>query len=148
MTAKPHAHISLVTLGVSDVGRSARFYEELGFVRKMRRAGDDVAFLEAGGVVLACFGADDLAKDAGLSKMPRSDGFRGIALAWNCPTENDVDTVVAAAMKASGTLLKPPQKAFWGGYSGYFVDPDGHVWEVAHNSQFPLSPEGRPRLPD
>lgn len=148
MTAKPHAHISLITLGVADVGRSARFYETLGFVRKMRRTGDEVAFLQAGPVALACFGTEDLAKDAGLSGMPPNGGFRGAALAWNCPAESDVDIVVAAAVKAGGTCLKQPQKAFWGGYSGYFADPDGHVWEVAHNPQFPLSPEGQLSLPD
>ncbi|MBI4275580.1 MAG: VOC family protein [Rhizobiales bacterium] len=148
MAIKPHAHISLVTLGVSDVARSARFYEQLGFVRKFRRAGNDVAFFEAGGIVLACFGVDDLARDAGLPTMAAREGFRGAALAWNCVNENDVDAVVAAAVKAGGTCLKPPQKAFWGGHSGYFADPDGHVWEVAHNPQFPLTPEGTPRLPD
>ncbi len=122
--------------------------KQLGFARKMRKAGNAVAFFEAGGVVLACFGTDDLAKDAGQAATPRRDGFRGVALAWNCPSESEVDAVVAAAAKAGGSCLKPPQKAFWGGYSGYFADPDGHVWEVAHNPQFPLSAEGRPSLPD
>ena len=146
--AKPHAHISLITLGVSDVARSARFYEELGFVRKMKQAGDAVAFLEAGGIVLSCFGADDLAKDAGLGPRAPESGFRGVSLAWNCPSEREVDAVVIMAVEAGGVCLKPPQKAFWGGYHGHFADPDGHVWEVAHNPQFPLTPDGRPQLPD
>jgi uncharacterized protein len=146
--AKPHAHISLITLGVSDVARSTRFYEELGFVRKMRGTGNEVAFLEAGGIVLSCWSADELAKDAGLGPRGTEDGFRGVALAWNCPSERDVDAVITMAAEAGGVCLKTPQKASWGGYHGHFADPDGHVWEVAHNPQFPLSPEGRPSLPD
>ncbi len=149
---KPHAHVSLITLGVSDIARSGRFYEALGFVRRMKQTGDAVVFLEAGGVVLACWGADDLVKDAGLnaglSARGQESGFRGVALGWNCPSEQDVDAVIAMAVEAGGACLKSAQKAFWGGYHGYFADPDGHVWEIAHNPQFPLTPEGRPQLPD
>ena len=145
---KPHAHISLITLGVSDIPRSARFYEALGFVRKVEAAGDDIAFLEAGGVVLACWGADQLAQDAGVNPGTDVSGFRGVTLAWNCPSEAEVDTVIAMAVEAGGTCLKPAQKAFFGGYHGFFADPDAHVWEVAHNPHFPLSPEGRPQLPE
>ena len=116
-------------------------------MRKMKQTGDEVAFLEAGGIVLACWGADDLAKDAGLGAR-EGDGFRGIALAWNCPTERAVDAVITMAVEAGGICLKPPQKASWGGYHGHFADPDGHVWEVAHNPQFPLTADGRPQLPD
>ncbi len=72
--------------------------------------------------------------------------FRGISLAWNCDTEADVDAVLATAVNAGGKLLKPAQKAFWGGYHGYFADPEGHLWEVAHNPHFPLSPDGKPSL--
>ncbi|MGE3149477.1 MAG: VOC family protein [Pseudorhodoplanes sp.] len=146
--SKPHAHISLITLGVSDVGRSASFYEALGFIRKMRQTGNDVAFLEAGGIVLSCWDAARLAEDAGLTASAPGDGFRGFALAWNCRSEGDVDAVVLMAVEAGGVCLKPPQKAFWGGYHGHFADPDGHVWEVAYNPQFPLTADGRPQLPD
>jgi uncharacterized protein len=144
----PHAHISVVTLGVSDVARSSRFYEELGFIRKVRKTGDEVAFLEAGGVVLACWGEHELAKDSGAGAAPRPEDFRGIALAWNCASPEDVEVVIAVALKAGATCLKAPQNSFYGGYYAYFADPDGHVWEIAHNPQFPLTPEGRLQLPD
>jgi predicted lactoylglutathione lyase len=146
--AHPHAHVSLITLGVADVARSARFYGELGFTRKVRAADDGVAFFEAGGVVLSLFGWDALAKDADIPSAPQRSGYRGIAVAWNCPSERDVDAVIGAAVKAGGACLKPAQKAFWGGYHGYFTDPDGHVWEVAHNPHFAISADGRIALPD
>jgi predicted lactoylglutathione lyase len=145
---KPHAHISLVTLGVADVGRSVRFYEALGFVRKALATGDDVAFFEAGGVVLALYGWDALAKDADLAPPPQREGYRGTAIAWNCQDEREVDAVIAAAIKAGAKPLDPPHKVFWGGYLGYFLDPDGHLWEAAHNPQFPLAADGRLSLPD
>jgi uncharacterized glyoxalase superfamily protein PhnB len=144
----PHAHVSLITLGVTDLRRTARFYETLGFVRKMKAAGDDVAFFEAGSVVLSLLENEKLADDAALKPEAELPAFRGIALAWNCETEGDVDKVLAAAGAAGARLLKPAQKAFWGGYHGYFADPEGHVWEVAHNPHFPLSPDGKPNLPD
>ena len=144
----PHAHVSLITLGVSDLRRTARFYETLGFVRKVKAAGEDVAFFEAGGVVLSLFDDKKLAEDATLGPEPELPDFRGITLAWNCESEDGVDEVLATAGKAGGRILKPAQKAFWGGYHGYFADPEGHVWEVAHNPHFPLSPDGRPTLPD
>ena len=144
----PHAHVSLITLGVSDLRRTARFYEKLGFVRKMKAAGDDVAFFEAGGVALSLFESDKLAADAALAPEKSLPVFRGISFAWNCDTEADVDAVLAIAVDAGGKLLKPAQKAFWGGYHGYFADPEGHLWEVAHNPHFPLSPDGTPALPD
>ena len=143
----PHAHVSLITLGVSDVRRASRFYETLGFVRKMKGVGDDVAFFDAGGVVLSLFEADKLAQDAGVAANALP-AFRGLSLAWNCETPADVDGVLAAAASAGGRITKSAQKAFWGGYHGYVADPDGHLWEVAHNPQFPLSPDGKPALPD
>ena len=144
----PHAHVSLITLGVSDLRRTARFYERLGFVRKMKAAGDDVAFFDAGGIALSLFENDKLAADAALAQGAALPAFRGMSLAWNCQTESEVDEVLATAVEAGGTLLKPAQKAFWGGYHGYFTDPEGHLWEVAHNPHFPLSPDGKPSVPD
>ncbi len=144
----PHAHVSLITLGVSDLRRTARFYERLGFVRKMKAAGDDVAFFDAGGIALSLFENDKLAADAALAPERAWPAFRGMSLAWNCQTEAEVDEVLALAIDAGGTLLKPAQKAFWGGYHGYFTDPEGHLWEVAHNPHFPLSPDGKPSLPE
>jgi catechol 2,3-dioxygenase-like lactoylglutathione lyase family enzyme len=144
----PRAHVSLITLGVSDLRRTERFYESLGFVRKMKAAGEDVAFFDAGGIALSLFENDKLAADAALTTGPSLPAFRGMSLAWNCETEAKVDEVLAIAVEAGGTLLKPAQKAFWGGYHGYFTDPEGHLWEVAHNPHFPLSPDGKPSLPE
>jgi uncharacterized protein len=146
MGAKPHAHVSLITLGVADVARAARFYEQLGFKRKMRKA-DGVAFFEAGAVALSLYGKDALASDSGLD-AGKTAGFRATSLAWNCADEAGVDAVLALAVACGATLLKSGHRIFWGGYVGFFEDPDGHVWEVAHNPQFPLSADGRITLPD
>lgn len=144
----PHAHVSLITLGVSDLRRAARFYEALGFVRKMKSAGADVAFFDAGGVALSLFESDKLADDAGLAHQAGLPPFRAVSLAWNCETEGDVDAILQKAIGEGGKLVKPAQPAFWGGYHGYFADPDGHLWEVAHNPHFPLSAAGTPTLPE
>ena len=144
--SEPNAILTLVTLGVIDLKRSIAFYEALGFKRKARNS-EGVGFFAAGGVAFAVFPVEDLAKDAGLSAAP-AGGFRGVALAWNCPSEKDVDAAFERALKAGAKLVKPPQKAFWGGYQGYFSDPDGHLWEIAHNPGFPLSADGRMQIPD
>lgn len=136
--------LTLVTLGVGDVGRARAFYERLGFVASS--AGNaDVAFFPAGGVVLALFGRAALAADATVADG--APGFSGVALAHNVASEAEVEAVLAQAAAAGGRVVKPAQRAFWGGYSGYFADPDGHLWEVAHNPGFPLDGEGRLRLP-
>lgn len=142
----PEAIVALVTLGVSNLARSIAFYESLGFRRKARAA-EGVAFFAAGGVAFAVFPTEDLAKDAGLAASPVA-GFRGVALAWNCPSEPDVDAAFARALAAGAKMVKTPQRAFWGGYLGYFFDPDSHLWEIAHNPHFPLSSDGRMQLPD
>ena len=145
----PNAHISLVTLGVTDVPRAARFYEALGFKRKMRAAPEsEVAFFDAGTVALSLYAVSGLARDAGFAPDTGSSAFRGASLAWNCASEADVDAVMELARQAGATELVPAKKAAWGGYHGHFADPDGHIWEVAHNPQFPLSADGRPALPD
>lgn len=146
--ALPAARISLVVLGVADVATSVQFYETLGFVRKVRATGDEIAFLDAGGVALALYSWDKLADDASMPAEPRPIAFRGIAIAWNCASPQEVDEVIKAAMAAGGRLLKPGLKAEWGGYSGYFADPDGHAWEVAHNPGFSFAEDGRVILPD
>lgn len=140
------AIVTLVTLGVSDLERSIAFYEALGFERKARTA-EGVGFFAAGAVAFAVFPAEELAKDAGLADT-MSGGFRGVALGWNCPSQADVDDTYARALRAGARAVKTPQKAFWGGYRGYFNDPDGHLWEIAHNPHFPLSADGRLQLPD
>jgi catechol 2,3-dioxygenase-like lactoylglutathione lyase family enzyme len=136
--------LTLVTLGVADMARARAFYEALGFVASPASQAS-VTFFEAGGVVLGLFGRTDLAHDA---QVPDSaPGFAGIALAHNCRSTAEVDATLAEAVAAGARLVKPAQTAFWGGYSGYFSDPDGHLWEVAHNPFWPLTDTGAVRLP-
>jgi catechol 2,3-dioxygenase-like lactoylglutathione lyase family enzyme len=136
--------LTLITLGVGDAGRARAFYEKLGFVASS--AGDaDVAFFPAGGLVLALFKRASLAADATVEDS--APGFSGVVLAHNVRSEAEVGTVLAQAAAAGGRVVKPAQRAFWGGTSGYFADPDGHLWEVAHNPGFPLDREGRIQLP-
>jgi catechol 2,3-dioxygenase-like lactoylglutathione lyase family enzyme len=132
--------LSLITLGVSDIARARRFYEALGFTAG-RASQESVTFFPAGGVVLALFGRGALAEDAGVAdSVP---GFSGVAVAHNARSEADVDQALAEAVAAGAKFVKPAGKTFWGGYSGYFADPDGHLWEVAHNPYFTLDAEGR-----
>jgi uncharacterized glyoxalase superfamily protein PhnB len=149
MDFMPHAHVSLITLGVTDVPRAARFYEALGFTRKMKAAPEsEVAFFDAGTLALSLYVVSGLARDAGFPPETKPSAFRASSLAWNCASEAEVDAVMALALKAGATELAPAKRAVWGGYHGHFADPDGHIWEVAHNPQFPLSADGRPSLPD
>lgn len=136
--------LSLVTLGVADVARARTFYETLGF-EASSDSNASVAFFGAGGVVLALFGRAALAEDAKVADG--APGFSGIALAHNARSEADVERVLAEAVAAGATLVKPAERVFWGGYSGYFKDPDGHLWEVAFNPFFPLDAAGRVVLP-
>ena len=132
--------LSLVTLGVSDVRRSRVFYEALGF-KAGRASEESVTFFPAGGVVLALFGRSALAEDATVADS--KPGFSGVALAHNARSERDVDKALKEAVAAGAKLIKPAGKTFWGGYAGYFADPDGHLWEVAHNPYFRFDAEGR-----
>lgn len=132
--------LSLVTLGVSDVRRSRVFYEALGF-KAGRASEESVTFFPAGGVVLALFGRSALAEDATVADS--KPGFSGVALAHNARSEGDVDKALKEAVAAGAKLIKPAGKTFWGGYVGYFADPDGHLWEVAHNPYFRFDAEGR-----
>ena len=138
--------LSIVTLGVADLDRSRAFYERLGW-RRSGKAFDGVAFFRAGGgVVLALYPRHALAEDAGVPA--EGTGFGGITLAHNARSREEVDAVLAEAEAAGAGLLKPAQDVFWGGYSGYFADPDGHPWEVAWNPHFPLAEDGSLTLPD
>lgn len=137
--------LSLVTLGVDDVASSQRFYEAMGLTASSASQAE-VAFFQLGNVVLGLFGRADLAQDANVADGP--PGFSGVALAWNVASESEVDEALAQAVASGGRLVKPGQKVFWGGYSGYFADPDGHLWEVAFNPFFPLDSAGRVSLPD
>ena len=135
--------LSLITLGVADVARARAFYEALGF-KAGRASQDSVTFLDAGGVVLALWSRASLAEDAAVADKPT--GFAGIAIAHNARSEAEVDKALDEAVAAGGKLVKAAAKTFWGGYSGYFADPDGHLWEVAHNPYFTLLPDGRVAL--
>jgi catechol 2,3-dioxygenase-like lactoylglutathione lyase family enzyme len=134
--------LSLVTLGVADLDRSRRFYESLGWRRNNRD--DGVVFFQIPGGVLALWGRHELAAETGL---PDSGGFGGIALAYNTRSRAEVDSVLAEAESAGARILRPAAETFWGGYSGYFADPDGHPWEVAHNPGWRIDPDGRVVLP-
>ena len=144
---EPSGILSLVTLGVANLKRSIAFYETLGFRRKALAA-DGVGFFQAGACAIAVFPSDELANDANIASEGMAENFRGIALAWNCRSEYDVDVVIKRAGEAGAVIRKPAQDAFWGGYSGYFSDLDGHLWEVAYNPHFPLTDDGRLQLPD
>jgi uncharacterized protein len=133
----------LLRSAVADVARARAFYERLGF-KASPASQDAVIFFDGGGIVLGLFGRADLAKDAQVDdSMP---GFSGVALAHNVDNEAEVDKVLAEAVAAGAKLLKPGQKVFWGGYCGYFADPDGHLWEVAFNPFMPLDNERRVSL--
>ncbi len=137
--------LSLITLGVSDLAASRRFYESLGWTASTASQGD-IVFFQMNGLALALYPRDALAADAQVENAPGS--FSGVTLAHNLFSEKEVDRVFGAAVKAGARQLKPPRKAFWGGYSSYFADPDGHVWEIAYNPHFPLDAAGNLRLPD
>ncbi len=131
--------ISLITLGVADMAKSRAFYENLGW-QSGSQSNSDVTFFQAGGMILGLYGRAALAADAGVTDS--TSGFAGIALAYNGRDKAEVDAVLAEAVAAGGTLVKAAEDVFWGGYSGYFADPDGHLWEVAWNPSFPIASDG------
>jgi predicted lactoylglutathione lyase len=138
----------VVTLGVTDFARSVSFYEALGLTRKMRATGDEIAFFDAGAVVLALFRWNMLAEDAALPESPRPQAFRGTTLARMCNSDEEVDAIMARALSVGAHLLKPAQTTSFGGYSGYFADPDGHVWEAVRAPGFSFTDDGRVILPE
>jgi hypothetical protein len=131
--------ITLVTLGVADLDRAAAFYGALGW-SPVERAPSAV-FYDLGGLRMALFGLTDLAKDQGRAGATLGTG--AMTLAQNFPSPAEVDAAYRAALAAGATPMKDPEPVFWGGYSGYYADPDGHVWEVAHNPFWPLDDKGR-----
>lgn len=136
--------VSLITLGVSDLARSKAFYTKLGFAASSI-GGGEVVFLQAGAVALCLFPRESLACDAEVSA--EGSGFRGVALAHNVREKDQVDAVIAEAEAAGAAVAKPAHDAVWGGRSGYFADPDGHLWEVAWNPHFALSADGALSIP-
>lgn len=141
------ARISLVTLGVRDVDAATAFYRALGWRYSDSSQPGVVSFLDTAGARLSLFGMDDLARDATVATPAAGAGFRGVTLAINLAAEAEVDAGLAAAAAAGGRIVKAAERVFWGGYSGYFADPDGHLWEVAYNPGWPLGDDGLPRLP-
>jgi len=135
--------LSLVTLGVSDLGRARRFYEALGW-RSGAAPDDDVVFFRAGGTVLALWGRAELAEDSGVKD---GGGWGGVTLAHNVRSPEEVDAVLADAERAGATITRAAGPAFWGGYTGVFTDPDGHAWEVAHNPHWTFAADGSVVLP-
>ncbi len=129
--------ISMITLGVSNLEKSIAFYEKIGFPRM--DSPPEVAFFTLNGTWLGLYGREALAADAGVPA--EGDGFDGVTLSHNLKTEAEVDAVMDQAKTAGAEIAKPAQKADWGGYHGYFKDPDGHLWEIAHNPYFWVGPE-------
>jgi predicted lactoylglutathione lyase len=136
--------VSLVTLGVRDLGRARAFYEALGWSTGAE-PGDDVVFFQAGGMVVALWDRAKLAEDSGVED---GGGWGGVTLAHNVRSPEEVDRVIAEAEAAGAAIPRYGAETFWGGYSGVFVDPEGHPWEVAHNPRWELREDGSVILPD
>ena len=130
--------VSLVTLGVHDLARSRAFYEALGWTTRAAPE-DEVVFFQAGGMIVALWNREQLAEDSGVED---TGGWGGITLAHNVRSPEEVDVVLAEADSAGAAVVRAGAETFWGGYSGVFVDPDGHPWEVAHNPFWTLADDG------
>ena len=135
--------ISIITLGVSDLKKSNIFYQKLGWSLS-DQSNDSVSFFQGRGIVLGLYGEEALADDAQVpfESDENINKFRGNAIAYNCNNELEVDKLFAHAINIGGKSVKHPEKVFWGGYSGYFADPDNHLWEVAYNPFFAMSEDG------
>ena len=137
--------LSMVTLGVADLDRARYFYEAWGW-KASQASQPGIVFFQAPGLALALFGRAALAEDAAVEDRPT--GFAGVTLAYNCRSKDEADEVFARAVAAGARAQKPLHDVFWGGYSGYIADPDGHLWEIAWNPFFPLDERGHLYLPD
>ena len=135
--------VSLITLGVGDLARARAFYEALGWVTRAE-PGDEVAFFQAGCMVVALWDRAHLAEDSGVEDAP---GFGGVTLAHNVRSATEVDAVMEEARAAGATITREAGETFWGGYSGAFADPDGHPWEIAHNPRWTIEVDGSVTLP-
>jgi catechol 2,3-dioxygenase-like lactoylglutathione lyase family enzyme len=141
-------NFAIVTLGVTDLERSIRFYADLGWEQRGDQA-NGIVWFKTSGTWLGLYGYDDLAEDANLEAIPADEqpAYRGITLAINLATEDAVDLAFVRVRDVGGTIVKPPSHTEWGGYSGYFADPDGTVWEIARNPFFPVDEHGRIEIP-
>ena len=137
--------ISLITLGVDDLARSKAFYEALGW---KGQEVEETVFIQAGGLAVVLWGRAALAEDAGIEPVPDRTAFGGIALAHNVRSPGEVDEIMVTAQAAGATITRAAQPTSYGGYAGSFADPDGHLWEVAHNPGFALSEDGARTIPD
>jgi catechol 2,3-dioxygenase-like lactoylglutathione lyase family enzyme len=140
------ARVSLATLGVGDVARATEFYESLGWRLSPASVPGMVSFFQTAGGLLSLVETDDIAADAGIPTRASAD-FRGVLLAINVESPAAVDEALRAAVQAGASLVKAGSHAEWGGYLGYFTDPDGHLWEITWNPAFPVDPGGIPQLP-
>lgn len=143
MTRLPQ-RLTMVTLAVADVARSTAFYESLGWSRSAASQ-ETITFFTTQGSVVALFGRESLAHDVGVPA--EGEGFRGVTLALNCDSREEVDETFAAWCAAGAEAVKQPEAVFWGGYSSYVADPDGHLWEIAHNPFSPNDENGLMQLP-
>jgi catechol 2,3-dioxygenase-like lactoylglutathione lyase family enzyme len=142
------ARVSLITLGVADVAAATAFYQALGWQLSSASVPGEVSFFKTAGAIFAVWGAEELKADIGApAETPSASGFRGVAIAINCADRAEVDAVLETVRLAGGRITKPASPTDWGGYSGYFADPDGHLFEVAHNPFWPLDDAGLPQLP-
>ncbi|HZN77214.1 MAG TPA: VOC family protein [Micromonosporaceae bacterium] len=141
------ARLSLVTLGVTDLARATAFYAALGWPLSSASVPDQVSFFHTAGGLLALWSTAELAADANLTAAGPLPDFRGVAMAINVESPAEVDAALDAAVAAGGTILRPATETSWGGYNGYFADPDGWPWEVAHNPGWPIGDDERPVLP-
>ncbi len=137
-------HLHLITLGVKDFKKSYEFYAETLGWKASSASQDDVAFFQAGGVVFAIYPREKLAEDALIS--PKGSGFSGVTLAYNAQSETEVEEIIKDLKSKGVKIIKEPQKAFWGGYSSYFADPDDFRWEVAYNPFFAFDENGNLKL--
>ena len=137
-------HLHLITLGVRDFKKSVEFYSEILGWKPSSSSSDDVMFFQAGGVVLSIYSHEKLAEDALVSA--EGSGFAGFTLAYNAQSESEVDELISDLKSKGVKIVKEPQKVFWGGYSSYFADPDGYLWEVAYNPFFPFDEQGNLKL--
>ena len=137
--------MTLITLGVPDLERARTFYEALGWKTRGRAPDDDVVFFQAGGIIVALWDRAQLAED---SAVTDGGGWGGVTLAYNTRSPRRSTTVIEEARAAGATIGREPGETFWGGYSGVFIDPDGHPWEVAHNPNWTIDADGSVTLPD